>query len=142
MGAPSGPAVGSTAPDFYAHNLLSGETIPLSSQHGKVVLLAFWNSRCGSCRRELPLLEKAQTLFGQNTLAVFAVSFPEDPGAPSAIKKMASTWQIDLIEDHDGTIASRYAIATIPQLFIIGPDGKVLANNVGYGDVSHDSPHR
>ncbi len=130
----SAPGVGSTAPDFSAHDLLSGETISLSSQHGKVVLLAFWNSWCGSCRRELPLLEKAQSLFGEDKLKVFGVSFPEDPGALSAIGKMASTRQIELIEDHGGIIAHRYGISTIPQLFIIGPDGKVLANNIGYGD--------
>ena len=63
------------------------------------------------------------------------MSFPEDPGALSAIGKMASTRQIELIlEDHGGIIAHRYGISTIPQLFIIGPDGKVLANNIGYGD--------
>jgi len=129
-----GPAVGSIAPDFSAPNLLTGETIPLISQRGKVVILAFWNSWCGSCRRELPLLEKAQTLIGRDRLTVFAVSFPEDPAAVGSIRKLASTWQINMIEDGDGVIASRYSIATIPHLFIIGSDGKVLANNVGYGD--------
>jgi thiol-disulfide isomerase/thioredoxin len=129
-----GPAVGSIAPDFSAPNLLTGKTIPLISQRGKVVILAFWNPWCGSCRRELPLLEKAQTLIGRDKLTIFAVSFPEDPAAAGSIRKLASTWHISMIEDGGGVVASRYAIATIPHLFIIGPDGKVLANSIGYGD--------
>lgn len=132
--SPSGPSVGSTAPGFSAHDLLSGQTIRLDSQRGKVVVLAFWNSRCGSCRRELPLLDKAQTLIGQDKLTVFAASFREEPTAASAIRKMASGWHLKMVDDHDGVIAKLYAISTIPYLFIIGRDGKVLANHVGYGD--------
>ena len=41
-----------------------------------------------------------------------------------------------MIDDRNGSIASHYAISAIPHLFIIGRDGKVLANHVGYGDRS------
>ena len=54
----SGRAVGTIAPDFSARNLLTGEKIPLSKQRGKVVILTFWASWCGPCRRELPILEQ------------------------------------------------------------------------------------
>jgi len=43
-----------------------------------------------------------------------------------------------VIEDHNGSIASHYAISSIPHLFIIGRDGKILANHIGYGDRSLD----
>ena len=72
------------------HDDLTGGTVSLRSQRAKVVILAFWNSWCGSCRRELALLEKAQTLIGQHELTIFAVSFQEDPAAWSAIRKMVS----------------------------------------------------
>ena len=35
---PSGPAVGTVAPDFKVHNLVTGEDVTLTSQHGKVVM--------------------------------------------------------------------------------------------------------
>jgi hypothetical protein len=38
---PTGPAVGTVAPDFKVHNLVTGEDVTLSSQHGKVVILTF-----------------------------------------------------------------------------------------------------
>ena len=132
----TGPPVGSIAPDFKAHNLLTGETVPLSSQRGKIVILTFWASWCAPCRRELPNLEKAQRLVGKEKLTVFAVSYKENSAAAGEIKKLAATWQLNMIDDRYGSIASHYAISTIPHLFIIGRDGKVLANHVGYGDRS------
>jgi peroxiredoxin len=136
LAASSGPPVESMAPDFKAHNLLTGETIPLSSQRGKVVILTFWASWCGPCCRELPNLEKAQQLVGKDRLTVFAVSYRENPQATRQIKKLASTWQINVIDDPRGSIAGQYDISSIPHLFIIGRDGKVLANHIGYGDRS------
>jgi len=136
--ASTGPAVGSTAPDFKAHNVVTRQTIPLSSQRGRVVILTFWASWCAPCRRELPILEKAQRLVGKDKLTVFAVSYRETPQAAASLSKLASTWQINVLDDPDGWIAGHYAITAIPHLFIIGRNGNVLANHVGYGDRSID----
>jgi thiol-disulfide isomerase/thioredoxin len=132
---PSGPEIGSIAPDFKAHNLVTRESVPLSSQRGKVVILTFWASWCAPCRRELPILEKAQELVGKDKLTVFAVSYM-DTQAASAIAKVARQWQINVIEDRNNWIANHYAISSVPHLFIIGRDGKILANHLGYGDRS------
>jgi thiol-disulfide isomerase/thioredoxin len=134
----AGPAIGSMAPDFKAHNSVTGATIPLSSQRGKVVILTFWASWCGPCRRELPILENAQKLVGKDKMTVFAVSFQETPEAAKAITKFAAAWQINVIEDRNGWIASRYSISSIPHLFIIDRAGKILANHLGYGDRTID----
>jgi thiol-disulfide isomerase/thioredoxin len=136
--ASTGPAVGSIAPDFKAHNAVTRQTTPLSSQRGKVVILTFWASWCTPCRRELPILEKAQQLVGKDKLTVFAVSYRETPQAAASLSKLASTWQVNVIDDPNGRIAGHYAITAIPHLFIIGRNGKVLANHVGYGDRSID----
>lgn len=102
------------------------------------MILTFWATWCGPCRRELPILEGAQKLVGKDKLTVYAVSFKETPQAASAVKKVAATWQINMVDDHNGWIASRYAITAIPHLFIIDRNGKILANHVGYGDRSID----
>jgi thiol-disulfide isomerase/thioredoxin len=135
---PSGPAIGTLAPDFKARNLLTGETISLSSQRGKITILTFWASWCGPCRRELPILEGAQQLVGKDKLTVFAVSYKESRGAQPGLKKFAASLHINLIEDNDGSIADRYAISTIPHLFLIDRQGKVIANHLGYGNSSLD----
>jgi thiol-disulfide isomerase/thioredoxin len=134
----TGPAIGSMAPDFKARNLVTGESIPLSSQRGKIVILTFWASWCGPCRRELPILEKAQLAVGKDRLTVFAVSYRESPGAVRALKKLASAWHINVIEDNNGWIAGHYGISGIPHLFLIDREGKVVASHLGYGDRSID----
>jgi thiol-disulfide isomerase/thioredoxin len=134
----TGPAVGTFAPDFKAHNAVTGENTRLSSQRGKVVILTFWASWCAPCRREIPYLETAQKVVGKDRLTVFAVSFSENPQAAAALKKIAAEWQINVIEDRSGWIASRYSISSIPHLFIIGRDGRVVANHTGYGDSTVD----
>jgi thiol-disulfide isomerase/thioredoxin len=132
----TGPAIGSIAPDFKARNLVTGEVSLLSSQRGKIVILTFWASWCAPCRRELPNLEKAQLVVGKDRLTVFAVSFKESPDAERQLKRLASTWHINVIQDSSGWIAGHYDITSVPHLFLIDREGKVVANHVGYGDRS------
>jgi thiol-disulfide isomerase/thioredoxin len=131
---PSGPTVGTIAPDFKVHNLVTGEDVTLSSEHGKVVILTFWASWCGPCKRELPILENAQRAVGKDKLVVFAVSHRDKPEALAAIKKPAANWQINVMTDRNDHVARLYAVSAIPHLFMIGRDGKVVANHLGYGD--------
>ncbi len=136
--APSGPAVGSIAPDFKVRNLVTGEDVTLSSQRGKLVILTFWASWCPPCKRELPILENAQRYLGKDKLAVFAVSHRDSEQALAAIKKLAVKWQINVMKDPNNHIAGLYSVTNIPHLFMIGQDGKIVANHLGYGDRTLD----
>jgi peroxiredoxin len=135
---PSGPAVGSIAPDFKVRNLVTGEDVTLSSQQGKVVILTFWASWCPPCKRELPILESAERIVGKDKLVVFAVSHRDKPEALAAIKKLAFKWQINVMTDRNDHVAGLYSVSSIPHLFMIGRDGKVVANHLGYGDRTLD----
>jgi len=135
---PSGPVVVSVAPDFKVRNLVTGEDVTLSSQHGKVVILTFWASWCGPCKRELPILENAQRAVGKDKLVVFAVSHRDTEAALTAIKKLAANWQINVMKDRNEHVASLYSVSKIPHLFMIGRDGRVVANHLGYGDRTID----
>jgi len=136
----SGPAVGATAPDFKVRNVVTGEDVSLSSQRGKVVILTFWASWCTPCKRELPILEGAQRAVSKDKLVVLAVNYRDTDAALVAIKKPAVNWQINIMKDHDGHVASLYSISTIPHLFMIGRDGKIVANHLGYGERTLDEP--
>ena len=67
-------------------------------------------------------------------LVVFAVSHRDKPEAIAAIKKPAAKWQINVMTDRNDHVARLYAVSAIPHLFMIGRDGKVVANHLGYGD--------
>jgi thiol-disulfide isomerase/thioredoxin len=135
---PSGPAIGTIAPDFKVHNLVTGDDVTLSSQRGKVVILTFWASWCPPCKRELPILESAQRLVGKDRLVVFAVSYHDTDEALAAIKRRAVNWQINVMRDRIARVANLYSVTTIPHLFIISRDGKIIANHLGYGDRTMD----
>jgi len=134
----TGPAVGTIAPDIKVRNLVTWEDVTLSSQRGKVVILTFWASWCGPCKRELPILEGAQRAVGKDKLVVFAVSYKDKPEALAAIKKLASNWQINVMTDPNERASRQYSISSIPHLFMIGRDGKIIANHLGYGDRTMD----
>jgi hypothetical protein len=67
-----------------------------------------------------------------------AINFRDSPVAVTAIRKSAKAWQMSLLEDRNGGIASRYKITAIPHLFMINRNGKVVANHTGYGDKSFE----
>ena len=136
--ARTSPAVGTVPPDFKARNAVTGEELRLSAQGGKVVVLTFWATWCGPCRKELPVLESLQRHVGKDRLSVFAVAFRESPEGFRALKKAAGAWQLALIEDSNGSIAAKYVINAIPHMFIIGRDGRILAEHTGYGESSID----
>jgi thiol-disulfide isomerase/thioredoxin len=136
LAAPAGPDVGTIAPSFKARNILTGDKIALDEQRGKLVILTFWATWCPPCRRELPILEKAQRLVGKDRLVVLAVVYRDTPEAIWSLKKAAKDWQITLLDDWGGSIASSYKISAIPHLFMIDQDGKIVANHTGYGDKS------
>ena len=56
-----GPETGSEAPRFRGQ-LLSGETFEFDAHRGKVIVLDFWATWCGPCRRSLPALERVYQL--------------------------------------------------------------------------------
>lgn len=129
----SGPPVGSVAPDFDGHDVLTHETLTLSAQAGKVVIVTFWASWCPPCRRELPILSRAQEIVGKDKLTVLAVNHKEKEDR-NTIRRIASALRINVIEDRNNKISELYEINGIPHLFIISRNGKVLANHLGYGD--------
>jgi peroxiredoxin len=129
-------ALGATAPEF-AEADTSGKAIRLSSFRGKYVLIDFWASWCGPCRRENPNIVQAYNHYKNQKFTILGVSL-DRPNAKdkwmNAIHKDGLTWnQVSDLKFWNGKAATLYSIHGIPQNYLLDPNGKIIAKNL-HGD--------
>jgi peroxiredoxin len=106
-----------------------GNTVSLSSFKGKVVLIDFWASWCGPCRKSNPQVVKLYNKYKQQGFEVFGVSLDENKAAwKRAIKtdKINYTQVIDT-KIWEGEVAYKYGIEAIPTTFLLDKEGKIVA---------------
>lgn len=113
----------------------NGEIIKLSDLKGNVVLIDFWASWCGPCRRENPHVVKAYSKYNADGFEVFSVSL-DRKGAKAkwiaAIAKDGLIWptHVSSLEGFATKAAQDYAISSIPFTVLIDQEGKVIKTNL------------
>jgi peroxiredoxin len=121
---------GAVAPDFTQPDV-NGKPVKLSDFRGKYVLLDFWASWCGPCRRENPTVVKAYNTYKDKGFTVLGVSLdkPEDREKwLAAIEKDGLLWtQVSDLKAWANEAAKLYEVEAIPMNFLIDPNGKIIA---------------
>jgi len=128
--------VGETAPDIVLGTTRSGAPARASDYAGKVVVISFWASWCAPCRKELPILEGLQVQ-GKGNIQVVAVNIESRSVFQKAADVLGELHLI-LANDRDDRSQRAYGVKAIPQMVIIGKDGRILDIHKGYGEKSLD----
>jgi peroxiredoxin/outer membrane lipoprotein-sorting protein len=121
------------APDFELKTL-EGEKVKLSDFRGKPVLLNFWATWCGPCRREMPGLVKLYQENRGKGLVVLGLN-DEDRGTARKFCE-ANNVQFATLDDSALKAHRLYRVRSIPSIFLIDKDGKVVKFFSGAQDYS------
>lgn len=121
---------GDRMPEFTA-TTIDGKEISLSSlcKDRKCVLLDFWASWCGPCRREIPNLKEIYKRHAGDGFEIVSVSIDTDD-APwkKAVDEEKLSWTN--IRDTDKSIADLYKVTSVPTMYIVDSNGCLVAENL------------
>lgn len=126
------PDIGEEAPDIQLTDP-DGNVIALSSLEGQIVLLDFWASWCGPCRRENPNVVKTYNEYKDQGFTVYSVSLDNNRQKwLGAIEKDGLTWNshVSDLRGWKSAGAALYGVKSIPSTFLLDREGVIIAKNL------------
>ncbi|HVW00025.1 MAG TPA: TlpA disulfide reductase family protein [Planctomycetaceae bacterium] len=121
---------------------LSGGDINISSYKGKVVLVLFWATWCKPCTEDLPELRALYEKYHDRGFEVIGVNLDSEKAEIQPyLKEYRVTWpQIYEPGSFESTPARTFGIISLPTMFLVGDDGKVLNRSETVADLKTALP--
>ena len=99
-------------------------------QHKGLVIVDFWATWCGPCRREMPTIQKLHQRYGAKGLAVYGINCSEPKSAVAAFLR-TNKYTIPMLLDQDGIVQGKFQVDGIPTMFVLDAKGTIVAHFVG-----------
>lgn len=122
--------IGKQVPSFTLQSIGGGRPVESANFRGQVVVVNFWASWCVPCREEAATLEQfAQRNVGASVVLIGVLYSDTRSNALDFRDEFGLTYP--LVDDPSGTTAIDFGVRGVPETFVIGPDGRVMARLIG-----------
>lgn len=142
-GEPDSLKPGDAAPKFVLPSL-EGKSVYLRDYCGKlrkpwtnkqkyVIILSFFASWCKPCMHEIPILENTLSDYSDKPVKAFLINLKEDE---DLVKKLIQEkkFRFPVLLDKYAVVAEKYGVDTLPRLFVIDFNGKLIWMTAGYDE--------
>ncbi len=141
VSSPARPDSAVPAPEFTLLNSVTGELVKSNDLLGKVVLLNFWGTWCGPCKKEIPDFNKLYEAHKKDGLEIVGITLSS--GTANAIASFANQWEMEylVLADINGGEtdevtgmfgkAVNQPIYAIPTTFLIDREGYIVKGYIG-----------
>jgi peroxiredoxin len=112
----------------------AGGNVALADLKGQVVMINFWATWCGPCRKEMPLLEQIYQKYHGLGFTLLAVNVEEDSSGADAWLKKNVPVTFPVLYDRENRVSKLYEVPAMPSTVIVDRKGQVRFVHFGYTD--------
>ncbi|MEX0728218.1 MAG: redoxin domain-containing protein [Planctomycetaceae bacterium] len=121
---------------------LNGEKLSAAQYEGRVLLVIYWATWCQPCTEDLPQIRALYEQYRSQGFEIVGVSLDTEPEMIGPYLKEHRVPWAQLFEPGglDSPLAAQYGIISVPTMFLVGRDGKVIDRGISVGDLKTGLP--